>query len=58
MALVGHFQGFPGAQVKHAYTSILVLQGAPTSLSHQLLRCKLEPKPGFPPSLLQLLLAE
>ena len=37
MALVGHFQGFPGAQVKHAYTSIVILQGAPTSLSHQLL---------------------
>ena len=31
MALVGHFQGFPGARV------IVILQGAPTSLSHQLL---------------------
>ena len=58
-ALVGHFQGFPGAQkAKHAFTSIAITQGgAPTSLSHQVLRPKPEPEPSLLPKLLQVLQA-
>lgn len=59
MALVGHFQGLPGAQkVKHAFILIAIILGTPTSLSHQAQRPKPEPEPGSLPKLLQVLQAE
>lgn len=59
MALVGHFQGLPGAQkVKHAFTLIAIILGTPTSLSHQAQRPKPEPEPGSLSKLLQVLQAE
>lgn len=58
-ALVRNLQGFPGAQrVKHAFTLIAIIPEAPTSLSRQTLRPKLEPVLSSLPKLLQVLQAE